>query len=222
MANQNYDNIKTNQISMYQNDKKLIELLDKLNPAPVIRYAHIHANGEVGVDGRHSYSKIGVVLQDYTDRSKKTRRVNANLDPEEVKYIYSYLAYRCIPGADTFEYTSDKIFGAPDETGKSSVTKMRIARQPLRKDKDGNMVKSKYPWYIEVTTGKATPISTDKGGKYYEGTSFEQTDKIFVNLSDFDMFSLFSKAVSFINVFEQCYGASLISAAFTMNEGGSQ
>ena len=54
------------QISVYKTDKKLVELIDKLNPAPLELYAHIHARGDDAGDNRRVYSNIGIILQDYS------------------------------------------------------------------------------------------------------------------------------------------------------------
>ena len=55
-----------NQIAIYMTNKKLCEFTDKLKPAPVEYYAHMHAQGEELPDGFRAYSCIGVVLQDYS------------------------------------------------------------------------------------------------------------------------------------------------------------
>ena len=53
-----------NQIAIYMTNKKLCEFTDKLKPAPVEYYAHMHAQGEEQPDGFRAYSCIGIVLQD--------------------------------------------------------------------------------------------------------------------------------------------------------------
>ena len=45
-------------------NKKLVEFNDKLKPAPIEYYAHIHAQGEKVGDGSRPRSCIGMVLQD--------------------------------------------------------------------------------------------------------------------------------------------------------------
>ena len=61
------DNRIQNQIAIYMTNKKLCEFTDKLKPAPVEYYAHMHAQGEEQSDGFRAYSCIGVVLQDYSN-----------------------------------------------------------------------------------------------------------------------------------------------------------
>ena len=45
------DNRIQNQIAIYMTNKKLCEFTDKLKPAPVEYYAHMHAQGEEQSDG---------------------------------------------------------------------------------------------------------------------------------------------------------------------------
>lgn len=61
------DNRIQNQIAIYMTNKKLCEFTDKLKPAPIEYYAHMHAQGEEQADGIRAYSCIGVVLQDYSN-----------------------------------------------------------------------------------------------------------------------------------------------------------
>ena len=56
--NMNEDYI-SNQIAVYKNSKTLLEFQDKLKVAPINSYAHIHAGGETGADGRRTHSLIG-------------------------------------------------------------------------------------------------------------------------------------------------------------------
>lgn len=50
------DNRIQNQIAIYMTNKKLCEFTDKLKPAPVEYYAHMHAQGEEQSDGFRAYS----------------------------------------------------------------------------------------------------------------------------------------------------------------------
>ena len=61
----------SNQIAVYKNSKTLIEFQDKLKIASIGCYAHIHADGEPGADGRRRHSLIGILMKDcllYTSR----------------------------------------------------------------------------------------------------------------------------------------------------------
>ena len=84
------DNRIQNQIAIYMTNKKLCEFTDKLKPAPVEYYAHMHAQGEEQSDGFRAYSCIGVVLQDYSNgKGDKTVRVTANLSPGFFPFVLS-------------------------------------------------------------------------------------------------------------------------------------
>ena len=81
-----------NQIAIYMTNKKLCEFTDKLKPAPIEYYAHMHAQGEEQADGIRAYSCIGVVLQDYSNGTgDKTVRVTANLSPGFFPFVLSRL-----------------------------------------------------------------------------------------------------------------------------------
>ena len=77
------------QISVYMTDKKLVEFLDKLKPAPTEYYAHIHSFGDKDEDGVKQISCVGILLQDYSNGTgKNTVRVAANICPDEAEYIF--------------------------------------------------------------------------------------------------------------------------------------
>lgn len=104
------DNRIQNQIAIYMTNKKLCEFTDKLKPAPIEYYAHMHAQGEEQADGIRAYSCIGVVLQDYSNGTgDKTVRVTANLSPGFFPFVLS----RMQNNLDRFDFTEDKIFGEP-------------------------------------------------------------------------------------------------------------
>ena len=106
------------------------EFTDKLKPAPVEYYAHMHAQGEEQSDGFRAYSCIGVVLQDYSNgKGDKTVRVTANLSPGFFPFVLS----RMQNDLDRFDFTEEKIFGDPDENGLSIIVE------------NGRAVKEKTP-----------------------------------------------------------------------------
>ena len=98
------------QIAVYKTDKKLVELTDKLNPAPLELYAHIHAHGDDNGAGQRIYSNIGVVVQDYSaGTGANTKRASANLQPDEVQFIFSRVQ-NCVESFEfhyVVEYESD-------------------------------------------------------------------------------------------------------------------
>lgn len=192
------------QIAVYKTDKKLVELIDKLNPAPVEFYAHMHAQGdEVSGSDRRMYSNIGMTMLDYSEgKGDSTKRAEANLSPDEVRYLFS----RCEIGVQTFEFKTDKIFGNPDEKGRAKVVKLVIRRATVGSDGKPR----KYPWYIEIENGSGIPQKTAIGGTYCQSGSFMSETKIFTNMSDLDFYKLFNRANRFIEMFEMATAPALL------------
>lgn len=60
------------QISVYKTDKKLVEFIDKLKPAPAEYYAHIHSFGDKDESGVRQISCIGITLQTTPTGQEKT------------------------------------------------------------------------------------------------------------------------------------------------------
>ena len=209
-------NYISRQISVYKTDKKLVELIDKLNPAPVELYAHIHARGDDAGDNRRVYSNIGIILQDYSaGTGQNTRRATANLLPSEVAYIFNQVRLNVVQ----FDFHTDKIFGTPDATtGRSQVTKLAIKRANVGSDGKPR----KYPWYIEIDNGTGIPQKTQIGGTYCQANSFQSATKVFANLSDLDFFKLFCEADKYITAWELAHAPALIRNARKVIEENSQ
>mgnify|MGYP001625568317 CR=1 FL=1 len=68
---ENEKNYISRQISVYKTDKKLVEFIDKLKPAPAEYYAHIHSFGDKDESGVKQISCIGITLQNYTNGTGK-------------------------------------------------------------------------------------------------------------------------------------------------------
>lgn len=167
MSEQNYI---SRQITVYKTDKKLIEFIDKLKPAPTDFYAHIHSFGDKDEEGVKQTSCIGIVLQDYSKGTgKQTVRVMANISPDEAEYILTQLQNK----VSNFELKQEKIFGTPDKDGRARVTKLRVIRAET--GKDGK--KRTYPWYVEIGNGTGVKVKTEKGGFYIKGDSYKEDAK---------------------------------------------
>lgn len=167
MSEQNYI---SRQITVYKTDKKLIEFIDKLKPAPTDFYAHIHSFGDKDEEGVKQTSCIGIVLQDYSKGTgKQTVRVMANISPDEAEYILTQLQNK----VSNFELKQEKIFGTPDKDGRARVTKLRVIRAET--GKDGK--KRTYPWYVEIGNGTGVKVKTEKGGFYIKGDSYKEEGK---------------------------------------------
>lgn len=194
------------QIAVYKNSKTLIEIQDKLNVASLYSYAHLHADGEAGKDGRKRYSLIGILMKDYSKGTgDKAVTVSANISPEEAKFILSRLS----AGFQEYTFQQDKIFGEKDEKGYSSVSKVRFIR--ATKDNKGNI--RNLPWYVEVENGRGIPKQNAAGGTYMQANSFVSTGKVFANLSDLDLFKLLSRVSSYIDAWEKAYAPQVIGNA---------
>ena len=191
------------QISVYKTDKKLIEMIDKLKVAPVSHYAHIHAKGDVDEAGNRLISCIGIILQDYsTGTGEHTKRVFANISPDEADYIF----YKLQNGVQEFIFQQDKIFGNEDEQGRAIVTKLRILRKEIGKDGQPR----RYPWYVEVGNGTGVKVKKENGGIYMKANSYQEQQKVFINISDLDFFLLFSRVHKYIQAWECVIGPQII------------
>ncbi len=203
--NMNEDYI-SNQIAVYKNSKTLLEFQDKLKVAPIASYAHIHASGEKGADGRRMHSLIGVLMKDYSKGTGDNAvTVCANISPKEAKFILS----RLTAGFQEYTFQQDKIFGDTDDTGYAKVSKVRI----IRATKDSKGAARKLPWYVEVENGKGIPQKNGNGGTYMKPNSFVSTGKVYANLSDLDLFDLLSSVSSYIDCWEHAIAPSLITQA---------
>ena len=195
------------QIAKYATSKKLIEFNDKLRLPPLEYYAHVQASGDKGKDGKNATSLIGVTLLDYSNGTgNKTVSVEANISPDELMYVFSKLNQ----GVERFEMQQEKIFGDPDENGKSRVTKLKIMR--ATKDKDGKP--RNYPWFIQIENGtgvKAT--NTKSGGTYIKANSYKEEAKVYINVNDLDFFKLLSRVSSFVHAWEVTYVPQRIKQA---------
>ena len=200
------DNRIQNQIAIYMTNKKLCEFTDKLKPAPVEYYAHMHAQGEEQSDGFRAYSCIGVVLQDYSNgKGDKTVRVTANLSPGFFPFVLS----RMQNDLDRFDFTEEKIFGDPDENGLSTVTKLSIKRASV--GNDGK--RRNYPWCIIVENGRAVKEKTPSGGTHIKSGTYKKLRSVYVNINDLDFFNIVYRTARFIESWELTFGPKLIRDA---------
>ena len=110
---ENEKNYISRQISVYKTDKKLVEFIDKLKPAPAEYYAHIHSFGDKDESGVKQISCIGITLQNYTNGTgKNIKRVSANISPYEAEYIFNQLQN----AVQEFNFQQEKIFGTLTNT----------------------------------------------------------------------------------------------------------
>ena len=195
-----------NQIAIYMTNKKLCEFTDKLKPAPVEYYAHMHAQGEELPDGFRAYSCIGVVLQDYSKgKGDKTVRVTANLSPG----FFPFALSRMQNDLDKFDFHEEKIFGEPDERGLSTVTKLSIKRATIGTDgKPRN-----YPWCIIIENGRAVKEQMSSGGFHIKSGTYQMARSVYVNINDLDFFNLVYRTARYIEAWELTYCPKVIREA---------
>lgn len=201
--NQNYQPQCSNQISKIQTNRKLIALYDKLQYAAFSNYAQLHAKGEHSENDRKIKSLIGVTIQDYSNGTGEQNIIaHFNLEPEQLQFFLT----RISAGFQDFDWTSEKIFGAPDEQGYSHAQKFFISRHPY--DKDGKVMNR--PWFIHVQNGKGIKVQNPNGGSYMQAQSFRPQKTAFIRLLDDEIFSLFKRADSYITNWEASIAPSLI------------
>jgi len=194
------------QISKYQTNKKLIELVDKLKATTPENAPHIHAGKckETSADGKRHLSCIGIKLLDYSaGTGDKTISVDANILPGQCEWIYAAL-WR---GDKEFKMNQEKIVSSVKDTaGFSPVTKLTVIR--AEKGKDGKP--RSYPWYIKIENGTGVAVKTGTGGFMIKKDSYKQTSEAFINVNDADMFVLVHGAHSYIKVWELKTGWALL------------
>jgi len=194
------------QIAKVMTDKYLIETIDKLNPAPLDIYAHIHAGGEPVEGEFRKYSCIGITLLDYS-KGKGNNKITAkaNISPETVEYLY----WRAALGIKGVEFSENKIFGKPDENGKSRATFLTIKRT----DKDSSGQLMKYPWSVNIDCGTAVPAKNANGGTYMSKGTYASEAKADMKISDKDFFELMCRTYRYINAWELTMAPKLIRDA---------
>lgn len=200
-----------NQIAIYMTNKKLCEFNSKLQSAPVQYYAHVHAQREKIGDTRMPTSVVGIVLQDYSNGTgDKTVRVSANLAPELFEYALSQV--EC--GADKFNFYEEKIFGDPDANGLSTVTKVSFKRASVGTDgKPRN-----YPWCVIVENGFGVKETNTQGGMHMKQGSYKKAKSVYVNINDYDFYTLMKRTTRFIQAWELTNAPKLIRDAMQISE----
>lgn len=198
----------SNQICKVQTNNKLIAFQDKLTAAPVAHYAQLHAAGEI-INGRKAYSLIGIVLQDYSAGTGASNiQVRFNLSPDIIQYLLSVIK----AGYTEFHWSSEKIFGDPDQQGYCSVQKFTIERH--EQDNNGQILRC--PWRIYIENGRGIKEHNRNGGCYCKGGSYGCDKKAFICLSDADLFTALNRVESYTKAWESVVTLKLIPAGLQM------
>jgi hypothetical protein len=208
---QNKDRI-TGQIAVHKTDKKLLEFIDNLNPAPVQDYAAIHAGAvrPCEKDGQRVYSVIRIVAQDYSRKGEPSVRVKANISPEEALY-FSQMAKN---GVEKFIWSAVKIFGSPDKDGYCPMTKLWIRRV----QNSANQETLSHPWKVDIENGKGRKSQGKNGGAFCQSGSYVLEKKVFLNFTDCEFFKLMRAVERFISIWEMVHGAPIIREGRKMRD----
>lgn len=199
------------QIAIFQTGSYLIELVDNLKPALKYFTGHIHARADKYVDEDGNESKeesslIRVVMVDYSEREKEkdeekakkipTVQVYMNLEPERIRWYFSAVSR----GVVEYRDYAEKIFGDPDETGYSKMTKIAVCRNEVY-----NGIKQNRPWYICVENGKGIKVKLKSGACYCQKDSYVKEKEVSARLTDYEFFSLMSQGVQYLDAIESRY-----------------
>ena len=202
----------TGQIAVHKTDKKLLEFIDNLNPAPLQDYAAIHTGAvrPYEKDGQRIYSVIRLVAQDYSRKGEHSIRAKANIAPEDALYFAAMVK----AGVEDFKYESVKIFGSPDPQGYCAMTKLWVNRN--EKTADGETLTR--PWRVDIENGKGIKAYGKNGGSYCQSGSYVLERKVFLNFTDYEFFKLMCAVERYINIWEIAHGAMLIQAGRSARE----
>ena len=189
-------------MSSFTNNKAVIELINKLQPATPGKGSHLHRFKEKDGQGKSMLSSlVGINIVDY--HVDPSVFVEENLTPSQVRELY----YEAIMKRKeyTFSGNGQKIFGEPDQDGLCKVRVIYINRQ-MSYTQNGKVINKNYPWKVRIQNGRGVKEKNAVTGGYTckEGT-FRCEKKAEINLSDGDFFALFDKAVNYINAWEQYY-----------------
>ena len=202
--NQNYQTRISPQICKVQTDRKLIAVYDQLKCAALTHYAQLHAKGEYKENDHKANSLIKVTIQDYSNGTgDKNVIAQFNLAPEQIQFILT----RITAGFQEFEWSQNKIYGAPDAQGYSTAQQFSISRHT--NDSSGRPMKS--PWRIQIVNGKGIKVQNQKGGSYMKSGSFLSEKNAFIQLTDMDLYTLLKRTDSYITNWEACMAPSLIA-----------
>jgi hypothetical protein len=204
MTDTTQQNRITGQIAVHKTDKKLLEFIDNLNPAPIQDYAAIHAGAvrPYEKDGQRIYSVIRLVAQDYSRKGENSIRAKANISPEDVLYLAAMVK----AGAKDFKFESVKIFGNPDNSGYCPMTKLWINRNEVTADGEP----LNRPWKVDIENGKGRKAQGKNGGAYCMSGSYVQEKKVFLNFTDYEFYKLLCAVERYIHLWEITHGTKLV------------
>ena len=194
----------TGQIAVHRTDKKLLEFIENLNPAPIQDYAAIHAGAvrPYEVNGKRVHSIIRLVAQDYSRKDIPSKRVKANIAPEDALYLASIAR----AGVKDFKFESIKIFGNPDAFGLCPMTKLWVNRRDVTANGEALI----NPWNVTIENGKGIKAQNKSGGSFCQGGSYVLEKRVFMHFTDYEFFKLICAVERFIQAWEIAHGVTLV------------
>lgn len=191
------------QIHLYQTNKKLLEFTNKMVAADVDNYGNVHSHG----GGGSIPSRIGLQLQDYSaGKGEANVKLFANISPSEIAYLLMQIQR----GDSDVNFVQQKIIAAKKgNDGRAPVTKLEIIR--TEKDKSGN--ERKLKWFVRITNGSGVPEESTTGGVQCKPGSFTKEKEAYINLSDEDMFKALYEVNNFISLWQMVNVVPVIKAA---------
>lgn len=182
------------QMSCFTNNKAVIELMNKLQPAEPGKGSYLHSS-----EGKKSL--IGINVVNY--QANPSVFVEENISPSQLKELYNEAIMK--RANYKFSGNGQKIFGEPDENGLSIVRTIQITRQGSYVGRDGKTVVKTYPWTVMIQNGKGKKEKTEMGGYSCVKGTFKMEKEAAINLSDGDFFALCEKAYTYVTAWERYY-----------------
>jgi len=201
------------QISIYMNNKAVLELMNKLRLNQAGNGSYMHALK----DENNEYSScIGINAVDY--QSKKSVFVTDNLSISHIMELYEESKIK----RKDFKMSTVKIFGNADKEGLSIARKLNIERQGSFV-KEGKTIIKDYPWKVNMQNGRGIKLTGKKGEISMKQNSFTKEKEVTVNLSDSDFFALLLPVVTYIRAWEQSHAVEFVkeTQAAIMNFRGT-
>ena len=163
------------QVAVFHGNKKLVEILNFMNPPTKNFPSHLYADGDEE-NGKKVTSKMRIQIVDYSNKGNNVV-AHYNMEPDDVAYFFQCIKFR------TANIKREKIFG-------DNVTKLSIGF--FATDNDGKP--RNYPWFIGIENGKAESAKSSTGGTYIKPGTYKAEKKMSIFLSDADMYKLFWRA----------------------------
>lgn len=148
--------------------------------------------------------KLGTNLRIAYDAGKKSREtppaqtapvISAGPEPGAADFAHSQVRINIYKkGAD----------GLP--ANYAPVSRLTITHTPI--DKSGRT--NGYPWVVKIGNGSAQVNEAENGATSYASSTYKETQSVFMNISDVDMFRMMDACQRYIDVYSMCFGIPLV------------